>query len=800
MMLASEETSTGKRERATPRTYESGRVLPAAVPMESADSLDFNGASVFPILQTPLKGAQFVVQLRQCTNAWFHANFKKMLDEPLEVMFKDAKPPFAPKPIMTQAAEQWNTLSDSQKTAFRMMIDLRTDYGMSLVFDLLFFDKELSRNPGLRDMPGKQYFRQAMIYTKQGNSGMAQGSMATAWTKKGFGKWAHICPNIGLSMVEAAMKRMERLGLQVGLPEHFPHLIYKPPDGSPLEVHHDQMNPSDLLANLREHVASSDNSTSAWVRKYGVQMLAHLQGGTGIYNGATFVVGPMNPVKMLICVETFRRTSVDGDFEQWIEKKNTIYMLDVEKYIEKFNFSLRNAGHGPVGLVPIAPSTRTQAFEGGFGLEFPVGFWHGSFSNSKTEDQAVGKGSRVTMTMPLTLRSTNQTSDPRILPRLRNMAVVSTPALSEEQYNQAGSWLQRDVKVYAAGATHTHPEKILDLICCKDAAEVLGRPVGPYAPISVRQAEVALYTAVLRKVERGESLLSEAGSSSAPLLPPEPPEPPEPLEPPPPLPQPPVALYDSEDSEDEVPLSDLMHRGKAQRPPGFPEDQWEANSEQTVPMRMPRFSYRNWTKRDVAECLKRNPLHTKPGKMARLVPFTSPPSIEMLFANDDALWMLNVKPPWATSLVYGLKDVENRGWETAFQGERYVLIVASGKQTKTYEVEANRDLLQRLADSGQGHWVGKYPLDLYQYIVGLVKVRALDFEQFTQERCSVWYNGMFPNEDGADWALCIEEAYPFPQPIKYTKGSLSMSRFASASASTAGLRDAVVDQLKLIGV
>ena len=244
-------------------------------------------------------------------------------------------------------------------------------------------------------------------------------------------------------------------------------------------------------------------------------------------------------------------------------------------------------------------------------------------------------------------------------------------------------------------------------------------------------------------------------------------------------------------------------RTRPDKPPGVDEQSWELYlaSEDGAPRRAvrPRFTYRNWTETDIEDCRRQNPLHSAPGKPARLVPYTSPPSIDTLLANKDALWVLNVKPPWATALAYGLKDVENRDWNNAFKDERWTLIVASGKQTNRYAKEANADLFKRLAESGQAEWIGKFPIEHHQRIVGLVKFRALDFEQFTYDErlCSVWYNGMHPNEDGADLALYIEAAFPFPTPIKYTEGKLSMTRFETVS--TPALRDAVVEQLKLIG-
>jgi len=239
------------------------------------------------------------------------------------------------------------------------------------------------------------------------------------------------------------------------------------------------------------------------------------------------------------------------------------------------------------------------------------------------------------------------------------------------------------------------------------------------------------------------------------------------------------------------------------KPTGIDEQSWEIYlaSEDEAPGRAvrPRFAYRNWTDKDITDCRRQTPLHSAPGKPARLVPYTSPPSIDTLLANKDALWMLNVKPPWATALVYGLKDVENRDWNRVFQGDRWTLIVASGKQTNRYAQEANADLFKRLTDSGQAEWIGKFPIEYHQFIVGLVKFRALNFEQFTYDErlCSVWYNGMHPDENLADLALYVEAAFPFPTPIKYTNGTLSMTRFETVS--TPALRDAVVEQLKLIG-
>ena len=247
-----------------------------------------------------------------------------------------------------------------------------------------------------------------------------------------------------------------------------------------------------------------------------------------------------------------------------------------------------------------------------------------------------------------------------------------------------------------------------------------------------------------------------------------------------------------------------MKRSSAgrQQPPGIRDDEWErylcADRNQPGNAKCPRSAYRNWTDKDVKECRKRNTLHSAPGKLDRLVPYTAPPNID-LFAAKDALWLLNVKPPWATALVHGVKNVENRTW--GFSGERWTLIVASAKQTKEYSDKANADMNTRLVQSGQQAWIGKFPVNEYQHIVGIVKLRALEFEEFSyeEELCSVWYNGMNNEEDGADTALYVEEAFAFENPIPYTEGTLSMTRFAMIAIKHPSLVDVVKRELARLG-
>lgn len=62
---------------------------------------------------------------------------------------------------------------------------------------------------------------------------------------------------------------------------------------------------------------------------------------------------------------------------------------------------------------------------------------------------------------------------------------------------------------------------------------------------------------------------------------------------------------------------------------------------------------------------------------------------------------ITIKQPFATLIVDGVKDVENRSWvlPKKYIGER-VLIHASSKIFRMYQLELDNDLIERLHRSG----------------------------------------------------------------------------------------------------
>lgn len=702
-----------KRKQKRSRTVASGLVK--LLPTQNVGSLDANGVASLTIPES-IDTAAFLTLLREATNTWFQTNLQLMLQygsherggKHLSPMFYSEKNDTLYTEIIA-AHKKWDAeLTEEQKLEYQQKIDLRTDEGMQLVFDPDY----LRKRPWFKAMPGNAFFLKAVSFVKMGNTGMGLANMAGGWTNKGFGKWAHLIPDVALPMVAEAMKLMATLGLKPGLPQHFPHLIYKPPKGAALEIHHDQMTPPDLIANLRAHVASPNPSTTAWVKKHGAQMLAQLKGGSGIEDGATLTVGPLTPAALLVCMDAFKDGRVGGKHVEWLAKTKGPYFLDWEEHIDQFNTFLQAAGHPSIGLIPATPQPSTG---GGFICVWPVGWPHGSFANSKNENRALGQGSRVTITIPVTIRDSSQIADARIPERLRNMATLSSNGLSSQQYGAAEEWISKDLKVYADGPTHTHPERVANLIRSLDASKALGYPEGPYASVVVKPDTVEKYIAVLARVKAEESLLGtaaaagEAGPSGTA---------PEPME----LDE--VEVEEDVSSDDDVPPVKQVRTDPPPPPP--------------------------------------TPAPAAPMAEARPTGARAPPTAAVL--DIPTMMVVKVVEPWATAIVKGQKDVENRrnrSQPKLGNGGDWVLIAASKpapkpglmadyiRRIQTTEPNADEQLLASQSFASRA-------------IVGIAHIKGVYGDGKTPAQLpwpSPWYNEN-------DFAWVFSDAWQFETPVK----------------------------------
>lgn len=671
-----------------------------------AASLNRNGFVVSSLLQNP---TDFVQRTMVCAQNWFQHNLEKMLSSPPDKLT-------ANNPPLLASMAAWVNLSDERKRFYMRSVDLTTPRGMQLVFVSTF----MATQEWWKNMPGNEFFRKAVVYVKQGNVGMALANMAGAWTAKGFGLWAHLVPEFGIALLEEGVHFLKSLGIEPGCPQHFPHLICKPPGGSALEIHHDQVSPLDLLSKLRLHVESADPSTLAWVKANGLQMLAHLRGGTSIGNGATFVIGPMDPTILLVCLEAYASGAVGGKYKEWLAKDCGKADLDWRLHMDAFNSILARRGCASIGILPAVadstPAARSTLCTAehtehtGFLLAFPVGFPHGSFGNSNDEDQAHQKGSRVSMTMPITVRESSQLPDERIPDRLRHMATLSSGGQSTDAYTGAESWLLRDTTTYADGLTHKKPQKVVDLIRHPDAPG----PTGHFHAIAVKQESVAKYVSGLRSDTGPRELPSRA---CGPM-------------------------------EEESQQASVVKRGR--------DETGGSDSDTLAPLHHPHWS----------ATIVDDSFHV--AAPSRDLPYPSCSSPDLLpprgwrmppTAKDlcDNTRLVKVKEPWASTLVSGIKNVENRTWKFK-PVPAWVIVVSSKSMARRCTLS---DLEGRLKLAGlmpsQQHRTDK---GTYMHtrgkILGMVKVES--FTKTPMPTHAIWHNP-------TDFAWVISDAWAFKDPI-----------------------------------
>lgn len=342
-----------------------------------------------------------------------------------------------------------------------------------------------------------------------------------SWARSGFGIFAHIHPDIGLQ-VFLQMKRFlaARLGTTV-YPAGIPHLIYKPPGGSKLQSHLDSSNPDTIVRLAIDNVSRfTGSSNEAWFREQGVQVLAHLRGGTG-QEGSTYLLGPMTPWRLAICILFVHPAHafpvITRDVHLWklslsfvgsragpwffpFEDKRVLPHLNrVITYIEGLPVdhdwrtrkvppehpdsdiltwmhalpahhsdilfgcqrpiqNMTTTASRPLGIRPIVPSL-SGVVQWPYIAMWGMGYIHGSFANKRA--------SRVSVTLPITTVRPLPYERSRITKRLRMLQSLNpaTPdSLVTYDRKIAETWIKRYNVPYADGATHYNPSKEFDLI------------------------------------------------------------------------------------------------------------------------------------------------------------------------------------------------------------------------------------------------------------------------------------------------------------------------------------------------
>ncbi len=128
---------------------------------------------------------------------------------------------------------------------------------------------------------------------------------------------------------------------------------------------------------------------------------------------------------------------------------------------------------------------------------------------------------------------------------------------------------------------------------------------------------------------------------------------------------------------------------------------------------------------------------------------------------------LTIKQPWASLIVHGIKDIENRTWKTNFRGR--VLIHAAAKDSGTlYELLNNKQI-----ESMSNHWTAAppFPNRPNSAIIGEVDIVdcVIDHKSIWAEKGDSWLTGHY--KPIYNWVLANPVLYD--EPILNVKGALS---------------------------
>ena len=250
--------------------------------------------------------ALFVQEIDRCTQSWFSSNLVSALgDESVPDFNKKKSPDEEKRASWARGRRQWLLLSEEQRQQVLSGFDLRTEVGARNTFDNQRKRKYLSSFSFL-SADCQFYVSERTTFVVQGNSRMALAQITSAWTRSGFGFWAHLQPNLAVKVALSTRLMIRQVGFGAYL-KGMPHLIYKPPSGSELKVHHDGINTNNLIRELETYVSEmgpANATTEGWARKKGMQTLVHVEGG--YVDGFTYTIGPINPIRLLVCLKAIK--------------------------------------------------------------------------------------------------------------------------------------------------------------------------------------------------------------------------------------------------------------------------------------------------------------------------------------------------------------------------------------------------------------------------------------------------------------------------------------------------------------
>ena len=190
-----------------------------------------------------------------------------------------------------------------------------------------------------------------MVQKARAGNGNPQFQCYNAWTKTGFGIWAHVFPGYGAQVGAAAQNEINsEFGISSSV---YPsHLINAPPGGAALAGHIDGHPPPVLLKILIDEMiaASNDGASVDWgnfKESLGYQSLVHLDGAREANDGTTWTFSNMTPCRLALML-ILMRDDASGKFQDFWSKKEGPYFFPVQPALELLNKAILACKEGEI--------------------------------------------------------------------------------------------------------------------------------------------------------------------------------------------------------------------------------------------------------------------------------------------------------------------------------------------------------------------------------------------------------------------------------------------------------------------
>ena len=437
---------------------------------------------------------------------------KKIADEPIDREYTKKSP--AEKPAATAKRIKLNSdirdgyvqfravTPEAEKLIVKGNFDLTTHDGLRNLFDSALRKQQIP-------IEFREFYNDCLTFVKQGNSRLGLAKMFMCWSMTGFGMWAHISPAFGFEIHLEYCRLLQANGFP-WVPRKAGHLIYKPPSGSKLDVHHDGISTRTLFANLEAHAKSQTPSWMARANEHGLQSLAHIDGGRN-GNGSTFIVATRSPQHQLEAMKIIRDFEVESAFskdptenrrmtQQWLDSDGGPYFINnLVAILPALNAILVPRGYPNMYVKDICPAT-----PGPFICMWAMGTWHGSKANTNR---------RISLTLPsgpvciidavnLERRTTALAiiaSSNADIQTAMNSGIADFPGATPGEVRLAAeTYIDINKTPLADGLTHRNPQFAGDRIRHPEGV-MADRPRGPFQPIapSIDEARAFLRAAAM---------------------------------------------------------------------------------------------------------------------------------------------------------------------------------------------------------------------------------------------------------------------------------------------------------------